>query len=141
MQLFNKDLNFLISSDGPSNAKMTVTPMMHVYRTGSNITMSCSVDSSPTAMIQWMFNGVNLNHFTPWLHLDSITESSSGNYQCLYHNPVTSRFTTACASIHVMGEVLFLSLTARFHVFVGGNYGAFSYLLWNSNQQLFIWLA
>lgn len=94
--------------------------MMHVYRTGSNITMSCSVDSSPTAMIQWMFNGVNMNHSTPWLHLESVTESSSGNYQCLYHNPVTSRFTTARASIQVMGEVILLSLTARCHVFVGG---------------------
>lgn len=135
MQLLNKDLNFA-SSDGPSNAKMMVTPMMHVYRTGSNITLSCSVDSSPTAMIQWMFNGVNLNHFTSWLHLENITEGSSGNYQCSYHNPVTSRFTTARASIQVMGEVLFLSLTARFHVFVGGNYGAFSYLFWNLNHQL-----
>lgn len=81
-------------------------PMKHIYRTGSNIKLACSAEFSPTVSIQWRFNGVSMNHFTAILHLENVTVSSSGNYQCQLHNPVTARFATASASIQVIGELL-----------------------------------
>lgn len=92
-------------SYGPSNAKMTIMPMKHIYRTGSNITLTCSAEFSPTASIQWKFNGVSMNHFTASHHQENVTVSSSGNYQCLFHNPVTSRFATVSISIQVIAPI------------------------------------
>lgn len=112
-----RNLHFA-SIDGPSNAKMTIMPMKHIYRTGSNITLTCSAEFSPTASIQWKFNGVSMNHFTASHHQENVTVSSSGNYQCLFHNPVTSRFATASRSIQVIGELLLLSLYFFFLLFL-----------------------
>lgn len=89
-------------SYGPSNQTITVTPMKYMYKTGSNITLSCSAESSPPAMIQWLVDGVYLNHSGPQLHLNNVTEGNSGNYKCLFHNTVTSRFSSANASIQVL---------------------------------------
>lgn len=84
---------------------MMVMPMRYTYRTGSNITLSCSAESSPPAMIQWMVDGMYLNQFGPQLQLEMVTESNSGHYQCLFHNTVTSRFSSASAMIRILGKV------------------------------------
>uniref|UniRef100_A0A674NI58 Ig-like domain-containing protein n=1 Tax=Takifugu rubripes TaxID=31033 RepID=A0A674NI58_TAKRU len=86
-------LVYLKISYGPSNAMMTLLPMKLAYRTGDNITLSCSADSSPAARIWWMFDGMDLDKTGPQLHLQNVTESNSGNYTCMLHNNVTSRFT------------------------------------------------
>lgn len=111
-----RNLHFA-SLDGPSNAKMTIMPMEHIYKTGSNITLTCSAESSPTASIQWKFNGVSMNHFTASHHQENVTVNSSGDYKCLFHNPVTSRFATASKKIQVVGELLLLSLYILFLIF------------------------
>ncbi|XP_076593549.1 carcinoembryonic antigen-related cell adhesion molecule 1 [Chaetodon auriga] len=92
-------------SYGPSNVTMKLTPMEYIYRTGSNITLSCSVESSPPAVIQWMVNGVYLNEQAPQLQLESVTESNSGNYQCSFHNTVTSRFTSTSEMITILAPL------------------------------------
>lgn len=89
-------------SYGPSNETIMVTPMEHTYKTGSNITLSCSAESSPPAMIQWIVDEVYLNQSGPQLHLKNVTEGNSGNYKCLFHNTVTSRFSSASVLIQVL---------------------------------------
>ncbi|KAM6994822.1 cell adhesion molecule CEACAM5-like [Tautogolabrus adspersus] len=96
-------------SYGPSNTKMMIMPTGYNHRTGSNITLSCSAESSPSAIIQWMLNGVYLDHFGPDLQLKMVKESDSGNYKCIFHNTVTSRFSSASAMIKIvepLGAVL-----------------------------------
>nr|XP_019948219.1 PREDICTED: carcinoembryonic antigen-related cell adhesion molecule 5-like [Paralichthys olivaceus] len=95
---------FLNISYGPSNTSMMITPMKsdHIYRTGSNLTLSCSTLSSPTATVEWMVNGVALNKSGRWIHLHNAAESNSGNYKCVFHNPVTSRFSSASTMIQIL---------------------------------------
>ncbi|XP_073342285.1 cell adhesion molecule CEACAM5-like [Pagrus major] len=81
---------------------MTIMPMTYIHRTGTNITLTCSAESKPSAKIQWMFDGVYLNHSGPQLKLERVVEKNSGNYQCLLHNTVTSRFASTSAMIRVL---------------------------------------
>lgn len=76
------------------------------YTHGSDIRIVCSAESSPPAEIQWMFNGVYLEHFGPWLDLKKVNESNSGNYRCLFHNKVTSRFASANTTIRISSKVI-----------------------------------
>ncbi|XP_028436554.1 carcinoembryonic antigen-related cell adhesion molecule 5 [Perca flavescens] len=89
-------------SYGPSNATMMIMPMRSTYITGSNITLSCSADSIPSAMIQWMVDGMYLNQSGPQLQLQMVKESNSGNYQCLFYNPVTLLFSSKSAMINIL---------------------------------------
>lgn len=89
-------------SYGPSNLTMMMVPTKYIYSTGSNITLSCSAESSPPALIQWMVNGTYLDQFVSQLQLERVTESNAGNYQCLFHNTVTSRFSSASAVIRIL---------------------------------------
>ncbi|XP_036411508.1 carcinoembryonic antigen-related cell adhesion molecule 5-like [Megalops cyprinoides] len=82
----------LIVSYGPENVKMTVTPQKPIHKTGSNLTLTCSVESSPPAVIGWVFNGTPLKQEGPVLQLANILESQSGNYSCMSHNTVTLRY-------------------------------------------------
>lgn len=100
----NMKSSFVVSSDGPNNATMTVDPVNYMYRSGSNITLSCSVKSNPTAMVQWMFNGVSLNQFGLQLHLQNVKEHNSGTYKCLFYNTVTMLFNSDSTVIRVMGR-------------------------------------
>uniref|UniRef100_A0AAQ5YFR3 Ig-like domain-containing protein n=1 Tax=Amphiprion ocellaris TaxID=80972 RepID=A0AAQ5YFR3_AMPOC len=82
-------------SYGPSNTTMMITPMKDTYKTGSKITLSCSAESSPPAMIKWIVDGVYLNQSGPQLQLENVTQGNSGHYTCVLHNTVTSRFSSA----------------------------------------------
>lgn len=82
--------------------------MEQTYRTGSNITLSCSAESSPPAMIQWMFGGESLNQSDPQLQLQNVTESDSGNYICQLYNRVTFRSSSASAMIRIQGKMGFI---------------------------------
>uniref|UniRef100_A0A668T7Y1 Ig-like domain-containing protein n=1 Tax=Oreochromis aureus TaxID=47969 RepID=A0A668T7Y1_OREAU len=88
---------------GPSNAKMTVMPVSSIYKGGSNITLSCSADSSPPAMITWMIDGVYQTN-TSSIELQDATESDSGNYTCLIQNTVTLRFSSKTTAIQIVGK-------------------------------------
>uniref|UniRef100_A0A3Q1AZB8 Ig-like domain-containing protein n=1 Tax=Amphiprion ocellaris TaxID=80972 RepID=A0A3Q1AZB8_AMPOC len=77
------------------NTTMMITPMKDTYKTGSKITLSCSAESSPPAMIKWIVDGVYLNQSGPQLQLENVTQGNSGHYTCVLHNTVTSRFSSA----------------------------------------------
>ncbi|XP_022620364.1 carcinoembryonic antigen-related cell adhesion molecule 5-like [Seriola dumerili] len=95
---------YLNISYGPSNTTMTIMPMVshYIYRTGLNITLSCSAMSSPPAMIKWMVNGVYMNKYGSHIQLVNVTESNSGNYKCVFHNTVTSRFSSASTMLWIL---------------------------------------
>ena len=100
----------VVSSDGPSNTMMSILPTEsdHIYRTGYNLTLSCSTLSSPAATIEWTVNGLALNKYGPWINLNSVTESNSGTYKCLFHNSITSRFGSASTMIQILGKIQFV---------------------------------
>lgn len=83
---------------------MTLLPMKLAYRTGDNITLSCSADSSPAARIQWKVDDMDLDQPGPQLQLQSVTESNSGNYTCELHNNVTSRFSSESKMIRILSK-------------------------------------
>ncbi|XP_040020519.2 cell adhesion molecule CEACAM5 [Gasterosteus aculeatus] len=93
---------YLNISYGPSNTSMVIVPMRSHYEVGSDITMTCSADSSPAAIVQWMVDGMYLNHSGPQLQLEMVTESHSGNYKCVVRNTVTSRFSSQSALIRIL---------------------------------------
>ncbi|XP_068568969.1 carcinoembryonic antigen-related cell adhesion molecule 5-like [Cebidichthys violaceus] len=135
---------YLNISYGPSNTTMVIMPMRSAYKTGSNITLSCSAESSPLAMIQWMVDGVYLNQFGLHLQLERVTESNSGNYQCIFHNTVTLRFSSKNAMIRIVepivavvvnhtGGPVILHETFSLHCEVTGSVAS---IQWRRNGQL-----
>nr|XP_057909090.1 carcinoembryonic antigen-related cell adhesion molecule 5-like [Doryrhamphus excisus] len=103
-QGIDQQVSFDISY-GPTNPKVSVTPLKDTHITGSDITLSCSAESKPDATIQWLVDGVSINHSDPQLQLTNVTETHSGDYQCLLHNSVTSRFISATAMISIMAPI------------------------------------
>ncbi|XP_040899707.1 hemicentin-1-like [Toxotes jaculatrix] len=95
---------YLNISYGPSNTTMMIMPMApkYMYRTGSDITLSCSAMSSPSAMITWMVDGVYLNKYGPKIQLNNATKNESGNYKCVFYNNVTSRFSSASTMLWIL---------------------------------------
>ncbi|XP_037532795.1 carcinoembryonic antigen-related cell adhesion molecule 1 isoform X2 [Nematolebias whitei] len=89
-------------SYGPKNTTITVNPVKTIYKTGSNVSLLCSTESSPSAIIHWMFNDTYLNQFGPQLTLESISASNSGNYKCVVYNAVTLRSSSASRVIQTM---------------------------------------
>lgn len=53
-----------------------------------------------------MFNGMALNKTGPQLQLQSVTESNSGDFTCMFHNNVTSRFSSVSKMIRIQGKSL-----------------------------------
>ncbi|KAM9807272.1 carcinoembryonic antigen-related cell adhesion molecule 1 [Syngnathus typhle] len=92
-------------SYGPTNAAVSVSPPVHTHITGSDITLTCSAESKPPATIQWMLDGMNLNHSGALLELPMVAENHSGDYQCLLHNSVTSRFSSVSSMIRIMAPI------------------------------------
>ncbi|XP_041650193.1 carcinoembryonic antigen-related cell adhesion molecule 1 [Cheilinus undulatus] len=132
-------------SYGPSDAKMMIMPTGHIHRTGTNITLSCSAESSPPAMIQWMFEGKSLNHSGPQLQLKMAKTSDSGNYKCVFHNSETSRFSSAskmiriidpltAAMVSIKGEPATLGGMLTLHCEVNGSVTMVKW--WKGNQLI-----
>ncbi|KAK6326689.1 hypothetical protein J4Q44_G00023340 [Coregonus suidteri] len=85
----------LTISYGPENTRMKVTPLDVLYGSGSNLTLSCSAESSPPAQFQWALNGTLLSNQGPELRLVNIQASQSGSYSCWAHNTRTLRYQTS----------------------------------------------
>ncbi|CDQ67146.1 unnamed protein product [Oncorhynchus mykiss] len=96
----------LTVSYGPENIAMAVTPMAEVQKKGSNITLTCSAQSSPAAVIQWIHNGVPLNVMGPKLVLANIAEAQSGNYSCMASNAKTLRYLESTTAKFTVVEAL-----------------------------------
>lgn len=78
--------------------------MMVTYKTGSNITLSCSAESNPPARTQWLFGGIYLDQYSSQLQLENVKENQTGTYKCLVYNTVTSRFASVSAMIRIVGK-------------------------------------
>ncbi|CAB1333940.1 unnamed protein product, partial [Coregonus sp. 'balchen'] len=91
---FDKETLILYISYGPENTRMKVTPPDVLYGSGSDLTLSCSSESSPPAQFQWALNGTLLSNKGPELRLDNIQASQSGSYSCWAHNTRTLRYQT-----------------------------------------------
>ncbi|XP_070970083.1 cell adhesion molecule CEACAM20-like [Oncorhynchus clarkii lewisi] len=96
----------LTVSYGPENIAMAVTPTAEVQKKGSNITLTCSAQSSPAAVIQWIHNGVPLNVMGPKLVLANIAEAQSGNYSCMASNAKTLRYLESTTAKFTVVEAL-----------------------------------
>ncbi|XP_024259215.1 carcinoembryonic antigen-related cell adhesion molecule 1 isoform X4 [Oncorhynchus tshawytscha] len=81
--------------DGPENITLKVTPLDVLYGSGSDLTLSCSAESSPPAQFRWALNGELLSNQGPVLRLENIQASQSGRYSCWAHNTRTLRYQTS----------------------------------------------
>ncbi|XP_036435737.1 carcinoembryonic antigen-related cell adhesion molecule 5-like [Colossoma macropomum] len=103
---------YLNISYGPSNLTMTVLPEKMGYISGSNITLSCSADSSPPVLFYWSYNGMSLNKTGQTLQLLNASQNKTGPYTCTAHNTVTLRYTTATKTVRIIDAVSAAEVTA-----------------------------
>uniref|UniRef100_A0A8C7MTR0 Carcinoembryonic antigen-related cell adhesion molecule 1 n=1 Tax=Oncorhynchus kisutch TaxID=8019 RepID=A0A8C7MTR0_ONCKI len=82
-------------NNGPENITLKVTPLDVLYGSGSDLTLSCSSESSPPAQFQWALNGELLSNQGPVLRLEKIQANQSGRYSCWAHNTRTLRYQTS----------------------------------------------
>nr|XP_046155728.1 hemicentin-1-like isoform X5 [Oncorhynchus gorbuscha] len=99
---------------GPSNLTMMVVPEMTIghtaYKTGSDITLSCSAQSKPAESYKWRFNGMFLNEQSPQLSLQSTKANQTGRYSCLAYNNVTIQFANINTMIKIVEPISAVSL-------------------------------
>ena len=114
---------FVPPIDGPSNLTMMVVPEMTIghtaYKTGSDITLSCSAQSKPAESYKWGFNGTFLNEQSPQLSLQNTKANQTGRYSCLAYNYVTMQFANINTMIKIVGEATFIVM--KCHI-VGSEY-------------------
>uniref|UniRef100_A0A4W4E662 Ig-like domain-containing protein n=1 Tax=Electrophorus electricus TaxID=8005 RepID=A0A4W4E662_ELEEL len=101
---------YLKISYGPSNLTMIVIPKKTGYISGSNITLTCSADSSPPALFLWSNNNVFLNTSGQSLQLTNASQNQTGSYTCIAHNTVTLRYTTTNKTILILDPVSFATV-------------------------------
>ncbi|XP_073340700.1 cell adhesion molecule CEACAM5-like [Pagrus major] len=82
-------------SYGPGNVILMLSPSQEDYVEGSNITLSCSAVSRPSALFYWLLNGDYLSDIGPELKLVNIQMNQSGNYGCQAFNNKTLRYETS----------------------------------------------
>lgn len=93
---------FFPHSDGPENATYNISPFQEYYKEGSNITLSCSAVSKPSALYYWFLNGRKLSHTGSEINIQI---SQSGNYNCQAFNKKTLRYDTSSPlSVTVLGK-------------------------------------
>uniref|UniRef100_A0A673CSH2 Ig-like domain-containing protein n=1 Tax=Sphaeramia orbicularis TaxID=375764 RepID=A0A673CSH2_9TELE len=86
----SQPLHFSVSY-GPENTHLVTSPSQEVYTEGSDISLSCSAVSRPSARFTWIFNGGKLPDTGPVLTLTNIRISQSGQYICEASNNKTLR--------------------------------------------------
>ncbi|CAL8247465.1 unnamed protein product [Lota lota] len=68
---------------------------------GSDLNVSCSAQSNPSAQFQWAFQGDVLTTTGPDLKLYSVSKKHSGMYSCLAYNNVTQMYSNITKSINI----------------------------------------
>ncbi|XP_027142545.1 carcinoembryonic antigen-related cell adhesion molecule 5 isoform X1 [Larimichthys crocea] len=86
-------------SYGPENINLTKYPLKEYFEEGSNITLSCSAVSRPSALLYWFLNADKLSVTGPELILVNIQINYSGNYSCQAFNNKTLRYETSQPSL------------------------------------------
>uniref|UniRef100_A0A3Q3ABU9 Ig-like domain-containing protein n=1 Tax=Kryptolebias marmoratus TaxID=37003 RepID=A0A3Q3ABU9_KRYMA len=80
---------------GPENIQLNVSLSKEHYEEGSDISLSCSAESKPSAEFMWFMDGNQLPDSGPELSLMDVQTSQSGNYSCQAFNSKTLRYQTS----------------------------------------------
>ncbi|XP_043358216.1 carcinoembryonic antigen-related cell adhesion molecule 8-like [Dermochelys coriacea] len=72
---------------------------------GSLLNLTCVTDSVPAPSYRWVLNGTDMKKTGTSLSFSPTTWPQHGTYECLVHNPVTSRTAWASVAVWVM-EIL-----------------------------------
>ncbi|XP_038669261.1 carcinoembryonic antigen-related cell adhesion molecule 5-like isoform X1 [Scyliorhinus canicula] len=83
------DVFELTISYGPDQIQLLMVPEENIILYGSNVTLTCQVESFPPSKFTWYLNGVELPHDKEQLIISNITQGNSGNYTCKTHNTET----------------------------------------------------
>ncbi|XP_041962009.1 hemicentin-1-like isoform X2 [Alosa sapidissima] len=92
-------------SYGPSNLTLEVAPDKMAYMSGSSVTLTCSAESNPAASYMWLFNDTPLNKVGRLLELTDLQMNETGQYTCLVHNSVTSRYEKISRSVIIVDPI------------------------------------
>ncbi|XP_058866985.1 carcinoembryonic antigen-related cell adhesion molecule 5-like isoform X1 [Acipenser ruthenus] len=95
----------LIVSYGPESLTLSISPQKPIYSAGSDLTLSCSAQSSPPAHYQWFFNGAPLNKLGSQLNMAHIQHNQTGNYTCWAYNNRTLRYAKETREIIVVEPI------------------------------------
>ncbi|XP_069041632.1 hemicentin-1 [Lepisosteus oculatus] len=98
---------------GPDNVSLAVSPKQRVYSTGSDLVLSCSAQSNPSAWFQWAFEGSLLNRLGQELRLVKAQQNQTGNYTCWAYNNVTQRYAAETAHITLIAPVSNVTVQAN----------------------------
>ncbi|KAF6716615.1 Carcinoembryonic antigen-related cell adhesion molecule 5 [Oryzias melastigma] len=114
-------VNILVSY-GPENTKMSASPSQEFYEEGSDITLSCSADSRPSAQFTWFVNGTKLPDSGPELTLRNIQFSQRGDYSCQAFNSKTlTNEVSSSLSISVIQKISGVSIKASTEQIIEGS--------------------
>ncbi|XP_058865282.1 carcinoembryonic antigen-related cell adhesion molecule 5-like [Acipenser ruthenus] len=92
----------LIVSYGPESLTLSISTQKPIYSAGSDLTLSCSAQSSPPAHYQWFFNGAPLNKLGSQLNINHIQHNQTGNYTCWTYNNITLKYAKETGEIIVV---------------------------------------
>ncbi|KAF6716585.1 Carcinoembryonic antigen-related cell adhesion molecule 5 [Oryzias melastigma] len=114
-------VNILVSY-GPENTKMSASPPQEFYEEGSDISLSCSADSRPSAQFTWFVNGTKLPDSGPELTLRNIQFSQRGDYSCQAFNSKTlTNETSPSVSISILQKISGVSIKASTEQIIEGS--------------------
>ncbi|XP_025767436.1 carcinoembryonic antigen-related cell adhesion molecule 5 isoform X1 [Oreochromis niloticus] len=82
-------------SYGPENINLILSPSQGYFAVGSDISLTCSVGSRPSAQFKWFLNGDQLRDTGSEVRLMNVQMSQSGNYSCQAFNSKTLRSQTS----------------------------------------------
>ncbi|XP_068179783.1 hemicentin-1-like [Antennarius striatus] len=108
-------------SFGPENIILTSSNQEY-NKKGSNVTLSCSAVSKPSAQLSWFLNGDKLRNAGPELRLVNVQLNQSGNYTCQAFNQKTGWYGDSLPSpLTVLEMISYGSITSSTNVSIEGN--------------------
>ncbi|XP_078287764.1 pregnancy-specific beta-1-glycoprotein 4-like isoform X1 [Rhinoraja longicauda] len=85
---------------GPDLPIIIPDPNVPLYNSGTEVTLTCSAESEPSAQLEWFLQG-DLVQSGDQLTFPKVSADDSGSYLCSAFNNVTGRFRTSSIQINV----------------------------------------